>query len=94
MKSLKMHFKKTAGQLKYTFEEFSTLLAKIEACLNSRPLGPISESLDDPSALTPGHFLIGSAMLTPAEPENIHYPISLLNRWRRIKALQLKICRR
>lgn len=66
VKSLKIHFKKTAGQSKYTFEEFSTLLASIESCLNSRPLGPISENIDDLTALTPGHFLIGSALLTPA----------------------------
>ncbi|XP_037816477.1 uncharacterized protein LOC119606893 [Lucilia sericata] len=94
VKSLKMHFKKSAGQMKYTFEEFSTLLAKIESCLNSRPLGPTSDSIDDLSALTPGHFLIGSAILTPAEPEELSSPISIVNRWRKIKALQQEICHR
>ncbi|XP_037810628.1 uncharacterized protein LOC119602902 [Lucilia sericata] len=94
VKSFKMHFKKMAGQLKYTFEEFSTLLATIEACLNSRPLGPLSENVDDLSALTPAHFLIGSAMLTPVEPEELNSPMSIINRWRKVKAMQQDICRR
>ncbi|XP_037821167.1 uncharacterized protein LOC119610134 [Lucilia sericata] len=94
VKSLKLHFKKTAGQLKYTFEEFSTLLAQIEACLNSHPLAPISDSVEDLSALTPGHFLIGTALLTPAEPEEVSSPLSIVNRWRKIKALQQEFCHR
>lgn len=94
VKSFKMHFKKTAGQMKYTFEEFSTLLSTIEACLNSRPIGPLSESVEDLSALTPGHFLIGSALLTPAEPEELNPAISIVNRWRKVKAMQHEICRR
>ena len=53
-----------------TFEEFSTLAAKIEACLNSRPLCPLSNEGNDPVALTPGHFLVGSAPL--AFPEPVH----------------------
>ncbi|XP_023292053.2 uncharacterized protein LOC111675513 [Lucilia cuprina] len=94
VKSLKMHFKKTAGQSKYTFEEFATLLARIEACLNSRPLAPISENIEDLSALTPGHFLIGSSLLTPAEPEESDLAHNILNRWRKLKALQQELCRR
>lgn len=94
VKSLKMHFKKIAGQMKYTFEEFSTLLAQIEACLNSRPLGPMSNNLDDLSALTPGHFLIGSAMLTPAEPEQLNSSINIIQRWRKVKALHRELCLR
>ncbi|XP_060665225.1 uncharacterized protein LOC132797502 [Drosophila nasuta] len=38
VKSFKALFYKATSTSKYTFEELSTLLAKIEACLNSRPI--------------------------------------------------------
>ncbi|XP_058979117.1 uncharacterized protein LOC131802713 [Musca domestica] len=94
VKSCKTHLKKIAGQIHYTYEEFSTMLAAIEACLNSRPLTPQSENIDDLTALTPGHFLIGSSLLSPAEPEEIPTKTSLLNRWRKLKVIQQEFCRR
>ncbi|XP_075150703.1 uncharacterized protein LOC142224804 [Haematobia irritans] len=57
VKSFKTHFRKHASGFKFTFEEFSTVLSRIEACLNSRPLCPMSESSQELVALTPGHFL-------------------------------------
>ncbi|XP_060658795.1 uncharacterized protein LOC132793132 [Drosophila nasuta] len=41
VKSFKALFYKATSTSKYTFEELSTLLAKIEACLNSRPISPL-----------------------------------------------------
>ncbi|XP_075157757.1 uncharacterized protein LOC142231024 [Haematobia irritans] len=94
VKSTKMHLKKISGQTRYTFEEFATVLAAIEACLNSRPLTALSSDAEDLSALTPGHFLIGGPILTPAEPEETSSPESLINRWRKVKATQTEFCRR
>ena len=54
VKSLKHHFKRLAGSLKYSFEEFSTLLTRVETCLNSRPLCPLTDNSDCLDALTPG----------------------------------------
>lgn len=36
-----------------------TLLAQLKACMNSRPLTPISNNLKDFAVLTPSHFLTG-----------------------------------
>lgn len=94
VKSFKTHFRKIAGSFKYTYEEFSTLLSRIESCLNSRPISPMSEDPMDLNALTPGHFLIGSPFLAPPDPQIDNQPISIINRWQRLKAIQQQFCQR
>ncbi|XP_075167783.1 uncharacterized protein LOC142239930 [Haematobia irritans] len=94
VKSFKTHFRKVAGNFKHTFEEFQTLLARIEACLNSRPLCPMSEEPSDLSALTPGHFLIGTPILAPLDPNIQESPMSLVNRWQRLKVIHQHFCLR
>ncbi|XP_046976437.1 uncharacterized protein LOC124542541 [Vanessa cardui] len=64
VKSTKHHLKRVLGEQKLTFEEFTTLLNQIEACLNFRPLCALTENKDD-SFLTPGHFLVGGPLLSP-----------------------------
>ena len=56
VKSMKTHLRRVIGSVKLTCEEFTTVLAQVESCLNSRPL--ISLPLDDDGirALTPGTF--------------------------------------
>lgn len=94
VKSFKLHFRKYALGLKFTFEELSTVLSRIEACLNSRPISPLSENAEDITALTPGHFLIGAPLLAPPEPVINESPISLVNRYRKMKALSHQFCLR
>ncbi|XP_064556597.1 uncharacterized protein LOC135441070 [Drosophila montana] len=48
---------RTVGSLLLTAEELQATLVAVEAVLNSRPLGAISEDLSDGEALTPGHLL-------------------------------------
>jgi hypothetical protein len=69
VKSLEYHWRRTAGQALLVFEEFSTLITQVEACLNSRPLvAPFNEP-KDPSYLRPGHFLIGDPLTSLPEPD-------------------------
>ena len=59
----------------------TTLLAQIEACLNSRPLTPLTSDPDGIDIFTPGHFLIGRPLMALPDPAFSYRPISLLRRW-------------
>ena len=48
-------------EVKLTFEELTTVVAQNEACLNIRPLVPLTIDEEGLETLTPGHFLIGRA---------------------------------
>lgn len=61
VKSCKFHLKRIIGQSMFTFKGFATVLAQIEAILNSRPLTPMSSDPTDYQPLIPGHFLVGGA---------------------------------
>lgn len=65
VKSMKHHLKRVMGPQKYSIQGITTLLASIEACLNSRPLCALSEDPEDNEALTPAHFLIGRSLRLP-----------------------------
>lgn len=88
VKAVKHHLRRTIGDTTLTFEELSTLLAKIEACLNSRPLHPLSADPSDLSALTPGHFLIGSALTSIPEPSLLNVKRHCLSRWQLLTHLR------
>jgi len=59
--SLKYHWKRTVCKILLTFEEFSTLIIQVEACLNS-----LSSEPNDPSYLSPGPFLIAASLTSPS----------------------------
>uniref|UniRef100_A0A1X7VUU0 DUF5641 domain-containing protein n=1 Tax=Amphimedon queenslandica TaxID=400682 RepID=A0A1X7VUU0_AMPQE len=61
---MKRILKKVIGNVILTFEEFCTVLAEIEACLNSRPLTPLMSNDDGIEVLTPEQFLIGRPLMT------------------------------
>ena len=81
VKSMKTHLKRIVSNVKLTFEEFATILSQIEACLNSRPLVPLSCDDDGVDALTPGHFLTGRPLKSLPDPAFSYRSVSLLRRW-------------
>ncbi|XP_018349963.1 PREDICTED: uncharacterized protein LOC108753119 [Trachymyrmex septentrionalis] len=85
--SVKYHLIRCIGLHTLTFEEMSTLLCRIEACLNSRPIAPVSNNLDDYHALAPGHFLIGTSLIAPAEPSVLNLNENRLSRWQTIQRI-------
>ena len=78
VKSMTTHLRQIISNIKLTFEEFTTVLAQIEACLNSRPLTSLSCNGDWVEALTPGHFLIGRPLESLPDPAFSYRYISLL----------------
>lgn len=88
VRSVKHHLKRVVGSHTLTFEEMMTLLCQIEACLNSRPLSPISDNIEDYSAITPGYFLINSAITAIPEPTLLNVKENRLTRWQLISQLR------
>jgi len=88
VKATKRHLRQILGNATLTFEEMSTLLAQVEACLNSRPLEALSEDPDDLAALTPGHFLIGTALNAVPEPSLLSVPENRLSRWQLVQRMR------
>ncbi|XP_070518846.1 uncharacterized protein [Cardiocondyla obscurior] len=85
VKSVKGHLKRIMGDKTPTLEELSTLLCQIEAALNSRPLGPLTDNIDDLRVLTPGNFLTGDALTAIPQPSLIEVPKNRLSRWQDIQ---------
>lgn len=81
VKSTKHHLRRVIGTTTLTFEEITTVLAQIEACLNSRPISQISDNPDDPCPLTPGHFLVGGPLLLPPDSNYESSNVGSLRRW-------------
>ena len=87
VKSMKKHLTRIVGNVKLNFEELTTVLCQIEACLNSRPLVPLLTNNDDEEVLTPGHFLIGRPIEAIPDPDLSSRPISTLRRWHLCQSL-------
>lgn len=87
VKSIKYHLKRIVGESTLTYEELTTVINQIEACLNSRPLVPTSCDPTDLTALTPAHFLVGGALTTLPEPSLINTYVPPLKRWKLVQKM-------
>ncbi|CAH2093312.1 unnamed protein product [Euphydryas editha] len=82
VRGTKTHLRKVVGNTTLTYEEMSTVLAQVEACLNSRPISLLSDDPNDPLPLTPGHFLVGEPLLNIADEDYTNSNVIGLDRWR------------
>jgi len=81
VKSAKYHLTRIMGNSHLTFEEMQTVFCEIEAILNSRPITPISSDPNDLESLTPGHFLVGTALNSFPSRDLSDVPENRLARW-------------
>lgn len=88
VKSMKKHLTRVTQNAFFTYEELSTVLCKIEAVLNSRPLMPLSSDPNDLEPLTPGHFLIGKPLRALPERDLAEMAMTKLQRWDRVTKVQ------
>lgn len=87
VKSIKHHLKRVISNTPLTYEEFYTLLTRIEAILNSRPLYPMSSDPNDLEVLTPAHFLIGRPLTSVAERDVRDLKINRLTRYQHLQQM-------
>jgi len=88
IKSAKYPMKRILGDAALNYDEMSTILAEIEAILNSRPISQLSNDPNDIRPLTPGHFLIGDALNSYSHPDLSSVRINRLSRWQRVEQLR------
>jgi hypothetical protein len=88
VKSMKHHLRRTLGPHIATYEELRTLLAQIEACLNSRPLCALSDDPFNPTYLSPGHFLISEPLTQLPSTDYTNAKRNSLSRWELYQQLQ------
>ncbi|XP_062713695.1 uncharacterized protein LOC134290550 [Aedes albopictus] len=94
VKSFKKHLRATIGNSVLSQDEFVTLLARIEACLNSRPLTALSADPNDLEVLTPGHFLVHRPLTAFPEPNLSEVPRNRLDRWQTNQELLRRVWKR
>lgn len=87
VKIAKTQLKKVVGNAALNFEELTTVFTQIEACMNSRPLSPLSSDPLDFSPLTPGHFLTGESLIAFPEQDVREIKCNRINRYQYLKQL-------
>lgn len=87
VKSAKRHLIRVVGEQSLFFDSFYTLLARIEACMNSRPLIPLHDSVDDRIAPSPADILIGRSLIAVPEPPIPEVPNNRLKQWQQVQQM-------
>ncbi|XP_055543807.1 uncharacterized protein LOC129729321 [Wyeomyia smithii] len=83
--SAQKHFVRVLGTTLLAHDDMETLLTQIERCLNSRPLTPLNDDPTDDEVLTPGHFLVGSALKSVPDFDLAEVPCNRLTNWQLVQ---------
>lgn len=86
VKSMKFHLRRCLTEQILNHQEAKTVLAQVEAVLNSRPITAASRDPSDMEVLTPGHFIIGKP-LTAFPEQNFSEVKSPRLRWHMVQQL-------
>ena len=82
VKHFKHYLRHVVGDVRLTFEELTTTLAQVKACLNLRPLTVMPDSDEGIEVLTPGHFLVGGPLEALPNPPASFRSIPLHRQWK------------
>ena len=89
VKAMKVLLRKMMSTRPLSYGELDTILADVQAILNSRPILPVTNTdPDNEIVLTPGHFMIGRHYLAPP-PVNVDHvsKIDSLRKWKLVRRL-------
>ncbi|XP_055527689.1 uncharacterized protein LOC129720261 [Wyeomyia smithii] len=92
--SAQKHFIRVLGKGLLRYDDMETLLTQIERCLNSRPLIKLTNDPEDLHVLTPGHFLVGSALQSVPELNYDNIPLNRLRHWHQVQKILQDIWKR
>lgn len=87
VKTMKVFLKRTQNNGHIVYDEYYTVLCKIEALMNSRPLCPLTDDPNEIAALTPAHFVIQRSLLFPPLPSEPGPRPSVSKRWVHLQAV-------
>ncbi|XP_072397996.1 uncharacterized protein [Diabrotica undecimpunctata] len=88
VKILKYHLKKVIGDSSLTYETLSTVLAQIEACMNSRHVCVDTEDTENRIIITPGHVLIGRELISSNREEELSIYTNMPLKWRQLEKVK------
>ena len=94
VKSAKYHLKRVIGDQTLTFVGYATLLCRIEALLNSRPIVPLTSDPESLTTITPGYLLNLKKPFIVPEASLYDVNVPPLRRWQFISQLAQQFWKR
>ena len=70
VRSVKEPLSKVLGKALLSYQELATVLTRIEAVINSRPLTTVSDDIRDLTPITPAHLALGRSLFSLPDVED------------------------